>query len=191
MSRNTEIIIGATHVAQNPDEAIRRLFELSGTLEASIVLRSIGESHEFDELAASIQSGTGEVQEQWVLLGYDLTVDSVVALYRDGTCLSIDVGGCPLAETIDVAVRAKIARKQLGDLGVNGVFLKIGNHDIFTLTDADEPLLLGAFLFRSRFGGMGRQGIPTLFVAESLSWSSFVISCLVLSRISVQPRFLS
>jgi hypothetical protein len=160
MSRTTEILISTSQFQHDPRQSIQALLRLTGAEEASIASRTVGESREFEAYSAFISGESEDSQEESVLIGYDIPADKIQSLYRDGTCLILDLSNCPLCESIGNAIQASIPTEDLDEFFLNSVILEIGEHDVFDVNYSDEVTYFGRFSVTLKFEARGTPASP-------------------------------
>src|SRR4051812_19997206 len=117
MSRSTEIILSTSASNINLADSISPVLKMTGADEVFIASRTINESREFERYTAFLRGETDDQLEDYNLLGRELKLESIPSLYRNGSCLMLDMSNCPLAELLDSAIRQKIPQDDLGEFG--------------------------------------------------------------------------
>ncbi|MEO6810798.1 MAG: hypothetical protein ABI353_16910 [Isosphaeraceae bacterium] len=136
--------------------ATAKLFELAGAKRAHVVLRSVGESREFEAYSEFLAGEREDAEEESELLGTEMDETAVCPLYRRGTCLTADVGGCTLSKRLKAEIRGRLSPEMVGDFSLNSMHLRVGGHDVFRLED-DVPVRIDRFFVSMTFQA---DGIP-------------------------------
>ncbi len=173
MSRSTEIIISTARPQDDPLESIRMLLRLTGAEEASIASRTVGASRGFEAYTAFARGEADDPEDECVLLGYDVPADKLPSLYREGTCLILDLSNCPLAESIGAAVQASIPAEDLDEFYIGRVYLMVGEHDVFDVNHADELTYLGRYALSLEFQADGTPAAPEAVRNQILALGEF------------------
>ena len=173
MSRSTEILISTAHPREDPLESILMMLRLTGAEEASIASRTVGISREFEASLAFARGEAGDPEDERVLLGYDVPADKLPSLYRDGTCLILDLSNCPLAESIGAAVQASIPVADLGEFFIGRVYLLVGEHDVFDINSSDKATYLGRYSLTLKLQSDGTPTAPEVVRNQILALGEF------------------
>ena len=155
MPMATEIVIGVKHRCDDPAGANAKLFEMVEAKEADWVVRTIGESHEFD-LAVRCEKGEiEEPDEEYGYEGKDVRAADVPSLHVDGTTLFMYVSASCVLDRIDESIKAEIDPVVRGPFSLNSIYLAIGGQDVFQVDFVDEPTLLGRYFLSVTFEAWG------------------------------------
>jgi hypothetical protein len=173
MSRSTEILISTAHSQKDPLESILMLLRLTGAEEAFIASRTVGISHDFETYLAFARGEADDPEEQRVLLGYDVPADKLPSLYREGTCLILDLSNCPLVESIGTAVQASIPAEDLGEFFIGRVYLLVGEHDVFDINSSNEATYLGRYSLTLKLQSDGTPTAPEAVRNQILALGEF------------------
>ncbi len=173
MSRSAEILVSTACPLDNPMESIRSLLRLTGADQAFIASRTVGLSREFEAFSAFSRGEAEEPEGDCVLLGYEIPADNLPSLYRDGTCLILDLSDCPLAESIGAAVQASITAEDLDEFFIGRVYLMVGEHDVFDVNLADEVTYFGRYTLSLKFQSDGTPAAPEAVRSQILALGEF------------------
>jgi hypothetical protein len=154
MSRETELAISVARLKADGREAVRDLLRLTGAEEVSIASRSASPARRAAPTADDLEDDHDQI------LGYDVKVDEIPALYQAGLCLELDVGSCPLSRSLRAAVKAKVSPELSGEFAVNGVHLRVGAHWILQVDEDDEVVPVGRYEASLILRGHGSPNDP-------------------------------
>ncbi len=151
MSRVSQIVLGLPTLPTEVEGAVQFLLRLTGAERVFAVSRTL-----------PAPDGVHRGGQRAECLGRDLQADDVAALYREGTCLVIDVGKCPLSTTMRSAIQSSIAISHLDEFSVNGIFLHIGDHEILGVDEDGDPSTVGHYALSLTIWGYGTPAAPDL-----------------------------
>lgn len=145
MSRSTEIVISSARCPADPPEAVRCLLSIAGADAVFIATRTTGLSRSFEQFMAYVQGEADDPYEPSVDVGSRVPAEEVPALYRDGTCLTMDLSACPLVESLGASIQENLSADDLDEFFLTRAYLRVGEHDIFEVDREDQVNLLGRY----------------------------------------------
>jgi hypothetical protein len=174
MSRTTEIVISTSHPQDDPLQSIRALLRMTGAERAFIASRTVSESREFEAYSAFVRGEAEDSDEERIHVGSRVPADQIPSLYRDGTCLILDLSYCPLSESLWAAIEASIPADDLGEFFLSRVHLQVGEHDVFDVDySSDEVTYLGRYTVTLKLEASGTPTAPEAVRNQILALNEF------------------
>jgi hypothetical protein len=147
MGQHGSLTFYKTRRLDAPPAVLRKLIQLAAPEHVLELFRSVGEDNGWEVF----QRGGPGVRDE--MLQRPQSLEELVSQYRDGTRLSVDAVGSPLARRVQDAIASQIPPSIRGDFVPTDQLIRIGYHDIWDDAEHEEGCLIArAFLSIDFFG---------------------------------------
>lgn len=151
MAADGEVVFYTAVRPVDPVDVMDRLLVCSQATSFVLASRTIGNDDEWDRFVRN----DDELLPPTESVGIGCGIRDLARFYREGTCLRVLVGSCPLAERVERAIEESVPASVRGNFCPNGLGVAMGYHDLFEeMEEPDGMLFARAFLsvyFRGYF----------------------------------------
>ncbi|MBS0262888.1 MAG: hypothetical protein JSS02_13120 [Planctomycetes bacterium] len=144
------------------------------------VARSVGASREWNPAPDSCDDLPVRNEDNEFL--HEADFSRIPDLFQAGTCLTVDLGGCPQGDRIEAGIVQQIPRHVRDEFAPGDVILRVGEHDLIEF-DNGSPRLLGRAFSSVTFFGYSSPHDLTMMRRLTAQMPEMQLVCQELSRI--------
>ncbi len=159
MSQSGNLVFYSTSQFQDPEARLAAILALSGASTFDSATRTIGPNNTWERY----KSNPDDAFPPEETVGQGMTLAALPSLYREGTCLDIALGPCPVGRDVHLSIRDNIDPAIRGDFCPSQVIIAVGYHDLFEFAEHED-----GFLFARAFLSFMFWGYST-----PLDWEAF------------------